>query len=247
MSSKSKQPPALPEASPDLAATHSALASSLRIYNAVLAKQLGALFPADLSAQSVHDHLVAYRAAVEGTHSAGRAQKLAVAQAKSVDREARSVLRRLTLIVDGAYPAGNPHRAEFFPAGQAKPSSGEELAAMAKGIASCGLPLLPPDISLEDVRALERAAKAHHAARAAAGDEKDAVAAERVNLAARTRDIHKRLSAIVRGYFGPSSATLADFGLKAKVLPPHRRRAARTPPVGAPTSQNGSSGAQSKA
>lgn len=202
------------------------LVRAVHLFNGMVTRKLTGLFPADLVASDVRAHLTAHAAAVEADRHANDDETSVASSNARARRDAAVALRRLHDTVDGMWPHGAAERADFFVRGAAPRGEADQLRAMIRGFKAHGTAALPPDLSLDDLKSLQRALSTGTTEVGRTRLEAEAARVQREHLETRTREIVERLTAVLRGYFGRTSPDLTAFGLA-----PYRRkaRAARKP------------------
>lgn len=207
------------------------------LYNGLIRRDLLDLFPVDLSAESVHAHLVAHRAAELSERTAGQAQHSARSAQANAVREATEALPRLLALVNGTYPSGSAQRAAFFPPGSARQSDRAQLHAVLTGLKQHPLPRLPPDLSVARIESLVQVLDAEASRLDESTQTAQAARTAQENLRLRTAEIRDRLTDVVLGYFGRYNAEVAHFGLtvRAKKRKAKSAKSSKKPATPSPT------------
>jgi hypothetical protein len=188
------------------------------------------LFPPDLPAVIVRASLVAARDGRTALQTSGKTQKGAVSTTRAQKRDARKALAKLREMVDGVFPHGSSARVDFFPSGTGHFDLDARLEAMAAGFRIHEI-LAPPGLEPEATLALAQAVGAGARGTRAAKQAKQGASNRWMASKGLVREIHKRLGAILRSYFGAESSDLAQFGMQPKrVLLPHTRRKGKKTP-----------------
>ncbi len=194
------------------------LPSLVAIYQGIAKANAGFLFPADLSAALVHDHIVNHLASEAAHTSAGQQERTAVAQRNTLYKQAEALLSRLESLVNGNFPAGTPQRVDFFVPGAAPTLRSERLTAMVAGIKAHNLQPLPADWPLTAIEALTTQTADAEQAREAVITTRKGAATERERLEQTTASMAQRLRKVIEGYYGSKSPELVQFGLLARKI-----------------------------
>ncbi|MSP62782.1 MAG: hypothetical protein EXR72_21110 [Myxococcales bacterium] len=211
---------------PGIAIADRDLRVAVAIHDELLRRGQSSFFPADLPGEEVHEHLRAHLDAMGERAVVGRTERSLVAEVRTDDRTAVAMVGRLTELVNGAWPPGCKQRGDFFSGGAGEHAPCAQLAAMASGIKLHGLPGLPQDLAEPVIRKLAQRLAIAESARADTGKQRQNVVAFRRNMRPRTREIARRMSAILRGHYGKHSKELAAYGLRMRTVSPKPRRKA---------------------
>ena len=201
---------------------NASLVDALAVFNAMVKKGEFELFPADLSATAVADHLAQHAAAELGWRVAAQGERVAVDVRSGVAAEGKLLHGKLTKIINGALPPGSAGRNSYFPLGNGGHTPGEFLAAAVSGFAKNPQPKLPAGWTLAQAQKLADDVLAAESTRSTSSTARRGLSNANKNLDRRTREIRKRLRLIIEGVHGADSPAMLDYGIA--VQGPHKSR-----------------------
>lgn len=207
---KGKNPTAL-TIPPDV--RNAVLVDALSAFNGLIKKQEFDLFPADLPAAAVADHLTQHIQAEQGWRAAGHSEKVAVDVKSGTAAEGKALYGKLSKIINGALPPGTAGRNDYYPAGNAEHTPGELLQAAVAGFAKNSHPKLPAGWTLAQAQKLAADVLAAESARSSSSTARRGLSNANKNLDRRTREIRKRLRLIIEGVHGADSPVMLDYGI----------------------------------